>query len=51
MKKIECPGCAIEVDADNKECPICGYEFPSQPKSVKIAVWLFILLILLWIFF
>ena len=51
MKKKECPGCAVEVDADNEVCPICGYEFPKQPLSLKIAVWIFIALTLIWIFF
>jgi len=50
-KKRECPGCAMEVDADSDICPICGYDFPKQPKSIQIAVWVFILLVLLWIFF
>ena len=50
-KKRECPGCAMEVNADLEECPICGYEFPKQPKSIQIAVWVFIVLVLLWIFF
>jgi len=39
------------VDADAEVCPICGYDFPKQPKSIQIAVWVFIALILLWIFF
>jgi len=49
MKKIECPGCAVEVDKDNDECPICGYEFPKQPLSFKIGVWVLILLVLTWL--
>lgn len=50
-KTKECPGCAVEVDDQSEVCPICGYEFPKQPLSLKIAVWGFILLILLWILF
>lgn len=50
-KKKECPGCAMEVDAEEEVCPICGYEFPKQSRSLKIAVWIFILLTLIWIFF
>jgi rRNA maturation endonuclease Nob1 len=47
----ECPGCAVEVDAGSDVCPICGYDFPKQPKSIKIAVWVFIFLMLMWVFF
>ena len=49
MKKIECPSCAVEVDADNETCPICGYEFPRQKKSVQIAAWVMFFLILSWL--
>lgn len=49
MKKIECPGCAVEVDADHDVCPICGYDFPRQPLSVKIGVWVLIVLMLTWL--
>lgn len=49
MKKIECPGCAVEVDKDNDVCPICGYEFPKQPLSVKIGIWVLIFLVLTWL--
>ena len=50
-RKKECPGCAMETDIRDDVCPICGYEFPEEPKSMKIAVWVFILLVMLWIFF
>ena len=49
MKKKECPGCAVEVDADSDVCPICGYEFPQQSNMTKIGAWLLILLVLTWI--
>lgn len=49
MKKVECPGCAVEVDADHDECPICGYEFPKQSLGLKIGVWILILLMLSWL--
>ena len=48
-KKVECPGCAMEVEYNADTCPICGYDFPKQPASLKFAVWLFILLMLLWL--
>jgi rRNA maturation endonuclease Nob1 len=51
MKKKECPGCAVEVDADSDVCPICGYEFPQQSTAMKIGVWILILLVLSWILF
>jgi len=51
MPKKECPGCAIEVDKKEEICPVCGYEFPEQPKSVKIAAILMVILLLLWLLF
>lgn len=51
MKKIECPGCGVEVDADNDVCPICGYEFPKQPMWVKVGAWVLILLTLTWLLY
>ncbi|MCG2589959.1 zinc ribbon domain-containing protein [Rhodohalobacter sulfatireducens] len=50
-KTKECPGCAMDVPKDADVCPICGYEFPKQPLSVKIGVWILIFLLLLWYFF
>ena len=47
----ECPGCALEVDADAEICPYCGYEFPKQPLAIKIAAWFFLFLLLFWYFF
>jgi predicted amidophosphoribosyltransferase len=52
MEKKECPGCAVEVDANAEVCPICGYEFPSQPLHYQIAAWIMIILLLLyWVVF
>ncbi len=52
MDQKECPGCAVEVDADAEVCPICGYEFPSQPLHIQIAAWIMIALLLLyWVVF
>jgi len=50
-KEKECPSCAMPVDSKEEICPICGYEFPKQPLSLKVGVWLLIVLMLLWIFF
>lgn len=49
MKKKECPGCAVDVDADSDVCPICGYEFPKQSPWLKAGVWILIALMLFWI--
>ncbi len=24
----ECPGCEVEVEANQNSCPVCGYMFP-----------------------
>lgn len=45
----ECPGCAVQVDADAEICPICSYEFPKQSTGVKVMAWLMIILLLLWL--
>jgi len=42
-KTKECPSCAMEVDQGEAICPICQYEFPSQPK---VYTWIAILLII-----
>lgn len=44
MSRKECPSCAMEIDAKNQRCPICGYEFPQQKTSIK---WIAVLLIVL----
>lgn len=41
----------MEIDSDSDVCPVCGYDLPKQPLSLHIAVWVFVVLILLWIFF
>ncbi|MDX1618286.1 MAG: zinc ribbon domain-containing protein [Balneolaceae bacterium] len=51
MKTRECPGCAMEVDADAEVCPICGYEFPKQSAAVQVMVWVMIALLLAWLLF
>ena len=50
MKKRECPGCAMEVDAGAEVCPICGYEFPKQSKAVQVMAVIMIILLLIWFF-
>ncbi len=51
MKKKECPGCAVDVDADADVCPICGYEFPKQSLALKIGVFVLIALLVWWLVF
>ena len=38
MAKKECPSCAMEIDSDANECPICGYEFPKTDNWIKVLV-------------
>ncbi|MEX0684610.1 MAG: zinc ribbon domain-containing protein [Balneolales bacterium] len=49
MKTKECPSCALEVDAQNEICPICGYEFPEQSSWSYLVIWVMIALLLLWV--
>lgn len=46
MKKIECPSCAMEIDANSKVCPVCSYEFP---KTNTASSWIVIFLIILFL--
>lgn len=48
MKKKECPSCAMMVDTNSKECPVCGYEFTDTPTGYK---WIAVLLVLIFLFF
>lgn len=36
----ECPGCGLEVEANNNRCPVCGYEFPTVPAPRGVVAWL-----------
>jgi hypothetical protein len=49
-EKKECPSCAMEIDATNKTCPICGYEFPRVSTNLKVVALLLALLFLYLIF-
>lgn len=49
-KTKECPSCAMEIESAEKICPICQYEFPTQPKAFTwIAILLIIALLILFI--
>lgn len=50
-KTKECPGCAMDVDADADVCPICEYDFPRQSWAAQIGVFVLIILMLLWLLF
>jgi hypothetical protein len=51
MKKKECPACAMEIDADKKICPICGYEFPEGQPLFKVLVVLLVIVFAIFIAF
>jgi predicted nucleic acid-binding Zn ribbon protein len=48
MATRECPGCAMQVDAREDECPICGYEFAVTRKNrfTTAAMGIFLLLLI-----
>jgi hypothetical protein len=37
----------MEIDAASKECPICGYEFPSYSPAMKWTALILALIFLL----
>ncbi|MBP7008573.1 MAG: zinc ribbon domain-containing protein [Kiritimatiellae bacterium] len=43
----ECPGCAMEVPANENRCPICGYEFPGRGPLHRNLVWIVLLMLAL----
>lgn len=47
----ECPGCAVEVDADADTCPICKYDFPRSSRWLQLTAWLMLILVILWLVF
>ncbi len=47
MKKKECPSCAMNIPADSKECPICGYGFTNTNPYLK---WVALLLAILFLY-
>jgi RNA polymerase subunit RPABC4/transcription elongation factor Spt4 len=47
MKTMECPSCAMEIDAKSEKCPICAYEFPRQSRWTQ---WVAVLLVLLFLY-
>ncbi len=51
MKTMECPSCAMEIDAKSDSCPICSYEFPKQSRWIQIVAVLLVLLFLYLVIF
>ena len=51
LKTMECPSCAMEIDAKSGYCPICGYEFPKQSRWIQIVAVLLVLFFLYLIIF
>ncbi len=46
----ECPGCAMEVPANQNRCALCGYEFPhASPAKQRLTRWGAIVMIILFI--
>ena len=43
----ECPGCAVEVAANENRCPICGYAFPARGPLQRNLPWIVLLLLAL----
>lgn len=43
----ECPGCAVEVPANENHCPICGYAFPGRGPLHRNLIWIVLLFITL----
>ena len=43
----ECPGCAVEVPANENRCPICGYALPGRGRLQRNLVWIVLLLLAL----
>ncbi len=51
LKTMECPSCAMEIDAKSATCPICSYEFPKQSRLIQIVAVLLVLLFLYMVIF
>ncbi|HEV7347498.1 hypothetical protein [Telluribacter sp.] len=47
MKKKECPSCAMNIEEEEKTCPICSYEFPRQAPWLQWVALLLVVVMLL----
>jgi len=47
MNQKECPSCAMMINKDAKECPICNYEYPQQNRVYQIIAIVLVLIFLL----
>lgn len=43
----ECPGCGVDVPANENRCPICLYEFPVRGTLHRNLWWIALVVILL----
>lgn len=43
----ECPGCAVEVPANENRCPVCGYAFPGRGPLQRNLLWIVLLFLAL----
>jgi hypothetical protein len=41
----------MEINADSKACPVCGYEFPDSGRALKWTALLLALLFLAYLIF
>ena len=48
MEKKECPSCAMMIEKDAHQCPICQYEYPRPNRLYQIVA---IILVLVFILF
>lgn len=46
-KTVECPSCALEIDAREETCPYCGYELPQERPIWRIVA-VVVVLLLIW---
>jgi len=47
----ECPSCAVMVDANNNNCPICQYEFPHEHPKKKAGIFVVGIILLIALIF
>ncbi len=45
----ECPGCAMQVEANHNRCPVCGYEFPQPGTLQKSTRWGALVLLIIFV--
>lgn len=48
-KQKECPSCAMEIESNATECPICGYEFPKTSQWNRGLALVLLAIMLYWL--